>query len=331
MMRTLWQQSAAIIWISGVIDSLLPSFLKHENISRLTEEGVFITDRRKLPFERSEVFCSDYSEVSEAIKSMVTQGGGPLEAALNALLFTYRTSPESLSDAVLSLSSARPTNTTMKRELERVMERYGKGEDMEYVIKSVFDHYDALYDRISDIGESLIEDGDGILTTCFPEHTFMLSVRKAVMNGKRIVVYIPETRPYLQGSHLTEPSVREMGIECYLITDGMAAHFMREGKIDKYMTASDLALDDRTVVNKTGTLGNAIAAHYYGIPYYAFSIGMDHGKGQQDIKIEYRSGESVKCIGGLKTASDDASALYPCFDIIDGELVTGIITEGGVV
>ena len=314
-----------------MIESLLPSFLRHENISRVTADGVCITDRRRLPFEHVEVLCRDYHESAEAIRSMVTQGGGPLEAALNTVLFTYRKDRESLDDAVRLLSEARPTNTTMRRELEGVMRRYASGEEMEDIIPSVFSHYDELYDRLSDIGESVIEDGDGILTTCFPEHTFMLSVKKAVLRGKRVEVFVPETRPYLQGAHLTEPCLREMGIPCFLITDGMGAHFMREGRIRKYMTASDRALSDRTVVNKTGTLANAIAAHYYGIPYYAFSVSPDRERSCDDIIIEYRDGSSIKSIAGARTAAEEAEALYPCFDIIRPELVTGIITEGGII
>ena len=158
----------------------------------------------------------------------------------------------------------------------------------------------------------------------------MLSVKKAVLRGKRVEVFVPETRPYLQGAHLTEPCLREMGVRCYLITDGMPAHFMREGRIQLYMTAADLALKDRTVVNKTGTLSNAIAAARYGIPYYAFSVGIDEGRSRDDIVIEYRDGESLRSIGGVRTADEHAEALYPCFDIIESDLVAGIVTEGGI-
>ncbi len=313
-----------------MIDSLLPSILQHENISRITDSGILVRDRRKLPFCTEDILCRDYKEASKAIKEMVTQGGGPLEVALNTLLYTWRHDRDSIDDAVESLLLSRPTNTTMKRTLLGVMKAYRETGDMEGIIKAAFDHYDSLYDSISDIGETLIEDGCGVLTTCFPEHTFMLSLIKAKENGKRVTVYVPETRPYLQGAHLTEPCLREKGIDCYLITDGMPAHFMREGRIQLYMTASDLALKDRTVVNKTGTLANAIAAHYFGIPYYAFSLSLDETKTREDIVIEYRDSDSVKSIGGTVIASQSSKALYPCFDIIEPELVTGIVTEGGI-
>ena len=310
-------------------DDLYPPFLKHRNISRIEGNVLYITDRRKLPFSYEEVSCRSASEAASAIKDMVTQGGGPLETALNALLLTYRKG-EDVEEAVRILAASRPTNTTMSRTLYGIMERYRSGEDMEELVAGTFSYYDRLYDAVSDTGSSLISDGDGILTRCFPEHTFLLSVYKAARNGRRAVVYVPETRPYLQGARLTEPSLRALGIECYLIPDAMNAHLMAEGKVDKVMTAADLVLSDRTVVNKVGTLSDAVAARYYGIPYYAFSVGIDEGRSRDDIVIEYRDGESLRSIGGVRTADEHAEALYPCFDIIESDLVAGIVTEGGI-
>ena len=311
-------------------DAFYPPFLKHSWISRIEGDVLYVTDRRKLPSVHEEVICRNAEEAASAIKAMVTQGGGPLEVALNALLLAIRKG-EDLEKAVLVLSSSRPTNTTMKRTLAAIMERYRTGEEMEELIRSAFNYYDELYDAVSDIGASLIEDGDGILTRCFPEHTFLLSVRKAVLSGKEVHVYVPETRPYLQGARLTEPSLRAMGIRCSLITDAMNAHFMAEGRIAKVMTASDLALSDRTVVNKVGTLSDAVAARYYGIPYYAFSLSIDKGRTRKDIVMEERSGEEVKSIGGSMIAEKETDALYPAFDIIPPELVSGIITKDGVI
>ena len=311
-------------------DALYPPFLKHSWISRIEGDVLYVTDRRKLPSVHEEVICRNAEEAASAIKAMVTQGGGPLEVALNALLLASRKG-EDLEKAVLVLSSSRPTNTTMKRTLAAIMERYRAGEEMEELIRSAFVYYDELYDAVSDIGASLIDDGDGILTRCFPEHTFLLSVRKAVLSGKDVHVYVPETRPYLQGARLTEPSLRAMGIRCSLITDAMNAHFMAEGRIAKVMTASDLALSDRTVVNKVGTLSDAVAARYYGIPYYAFSLSIDKGRTRKDIVMEERSGEEVKSIGGSMIAEKETDALYPAFDIIPPELVSGIITKDGVI
>ena len=308
-------------------DALYPPFLKHSWISRIEGDVLYVTDRRKLPSVHEEVICRNAEEAASAIKAMVTQGGGPLEVALNALLLASRKG-EDLEKAVLVLSSSRPTNTTMKREIAAVYSGYERGGDIERLCMEVFNRYDRYYDLMSDIGESLINDGDGILTRCFPEHTFMLSCAKSRRNGKRIRVYVPETRPYLQGAHLTEPCLREMGIECFLITDAMPSHFMRDGKITLYMTAADLAFQSGIVVNKTGTLSDAVSALHYGIPYYAFSVSPSDSS--EDIVIEYREGNDVRKIGNVQIASEDATALYPCFDIVDPEFVSGIITPEGI-
>ena len=304
------------------VDELLPPFLRHESIAYIKGGSLFIRDRRRLPLEIVDVECRSTEEAAAAIKAMVTQGGGPLEVALLSLLLASRRG-EDLERAASLLSAARPTNSTMRRTLAAVLRDIKGGKDPEEAVSEAFAYYDALYDAISDIGESLIEDGDGILTRCFPEHTFMLSVRKAKEKGKKVRVFVPETRPYLQGAKLTEPSLRAMGIECYLITDGMGAHYMAEGRVQKFMTASDLALSDRTVVNKTGTLSDAIAARWHGIPYYAFSLSIDKEASRGSIVLEECDGWGEKGYG--------ARMLYPLFDIIPSELVTGIITKEGII
>ena len=310
-------------------DALYPPFLKHSWISRIEGDVLYVTDRRKLPSVHEEVICRNAEEAASAIKAMVTQGGGPLEVALNALLLAIRKG-EDLEKAVLVLSSSRPTNTTMKRTLAAIMERYRAGEEMEELIRSAFVYYDELYDAVSDIGASLIEDGDGILTRCFPEHTFLLSVRKAVLSGKDVHVYVPETRPYLQGARLTEPSLRAMGIRCSLITDAMNAHFMAEGRIAKVMTASDLALSDRTVVNKVGTMQIAMLAKHFGIPYYVTGIPSFGHEDAKSVEIEMRSPDLVLEAMGKRIAKEGVKGLYPAFDITPSGYVTSVVTDKGV-
>ncbi len=310
-------------------DSLYPPFLKHDWISRIDGDALLVTDRRKLPFVHEEVCCRSTEEAAAAIREMVTQGGGPLETALNAMRLAYRRG-EDLDYAASLLSSSRPTNTTMARTLKALLADYRKGRDFEVLIDDAFAYYDDLYDAVSDIGAGIIQDGDGILTRCFPEHTFMLSVLKAARSGKDVSVFVPETRPYLQGARLTEPSLRALGIKCFLITDAMNAHFMAEGRVTKVMTASDLALLDRTIVNKVGTLSDAVSAYYYHIPYYAFSLSFDESRTKADIVMEERNGKDVKNIGERAIADENAVALYPSFDIIPPELVSGIITKDGV-
>ncbi len=327
----------------------LPYLLRKENICHISDGAVLIGDRRAFPFEKRFEACSSVEEVATAIQNMVTQGGGPLQVAFTTLRFIaegmqqerFSYSFAELTRQVGLLINARPTNTTMKRVMLSLLDDLAPFCKREVPVEDFVRHlnllvdrqeraYDNLYHHMGRIGSTLIEDDDVILTTCFAEHTFLLSLAYAKAQGKNISVLVNETRPYLQGSRLTYPSLIEMGIEANLITDGMGAHYLAEGKITKYMTASDLVCLDGTVVNKVGTLCNAVACKYYKVPYYAFSISVDPTKHtSSDITMEERDGDEVlHCLGRATTCK--GRALYPAFDIIEPSLVQGIITPKGV-
>lgn len=306
---------------------MLPTVLRHSEIASY-EDGILRTlDRRCYPKRKEYVEMRSVDEVVSAIREMVTQGGGPLELSMKALLLA-RDRGDDLKKAAEMLSSARPTNRTMANTLSLIISKLDEGEDLETVIDEMLFYYDDCYDRMSDYGATLIADGDGILTTCFAEHSFLLSLMKAKKKGLDFSVYVPETRPYLQGAKLTLPSLMEMGIRAYLITDAMPAFFMREGKITKYMTASDAILPDYSVSNKVGTLENAICSKYYGIPYYPFSLRASFN---DDIRIEMRNENEVLLFNGEYITSAGASALYPAFDIIESSLITAIVTKDGII
>ncbi len=327
----------------------LPYLLKKENICHISDRSLHIGDRRAFPFEKRFERCSSVEEVATALKAMVTQGGGPLQVAFTTLIFIaeemergrLQYSFGELERLVGLLVEARPTNTTMRRVMQALLDDISPfcKEDLpleEFVLRLKMlvekqeRFHDEIYHHMGRLGSTLIEDGDVILTTCFAEHTFLLSLSYAKEQGKSFSVLVNETRPYLQGSRLTYPSLLEMGIDARLITDGMGAHYLSEGKITKYMTASDLVCMDGTVVNKVGTLGNAVACKYYEVPYFAFSISPDPTKlSSSDIVMEERDAKEVLyCLGRPTTC--DGRALYPSFDIIEPSLIQGIITPKGV-
>ena len=180
-------------------------------------------------------------------------------------------------------------------------------------------------------GADLMADGDGILTMCFAETAFILALALAKQAGKRLQVFTPETRPYLQGARLTAPSVHELGIPVTVIGDNMPAYVMSQGKIQKYFTAADLITLDGHVVNKVGTFQNAIAASYHGIPYFAFMWGVDRNRPDRaSIEIEERDPAEMKSCRGVPTTLQEIEAYYPAFDITPPHLVAGIITKQGV-
>ncbi len=337
------------------IDSLLPFLLRKRNIARIEGDTLLIGDRRVFPFERRFVPCHTVQEAADAIKGMVTQGGGPLQVALVAIEWTalrmrQGSAPctyETYVEACRILKNSRPTNTTMARTLDRLLvdirpllqnSQASSSRDRsvaaDAIVRLVRDReaaFDSVYERMGRFGASLIHDGDRILTTCFAEHTFLLSLLFARQEGRTASVYVSETRPYFQGARLTAPSLEELGFEVHLICDGMGAHYIEDGTIDRYMTAADLVCADGTVVNKTGTLANAVCARTFGIPYHAFSMAPDGSRrNRSDIIMEERDGYDVCRSMGQPTTSPGVTGCYPSFDIIPPKFVTSIITSEGI-
>lgn len=332
------------------IAHLLPFILNPHNIASYENGIVLIGNRRKYPLEKSFVRCKDVESVAQAIETMVTQGAGPWQAAACGLALAGREADGMESTAAWAhmqqaqqrLVATRPTNTALARRLELAMAAAQKvivGEKEGSLETAVLNWLQSYREKIyadyaarGRYGASLINDGDGILTMCFAEAAFILALGMAHEAGKRIHVYVPETRPYLQGAKLTAPSIHELGIPVTLIGDNMGAALMAQGKIQKYFTAADLITLDGHVVNKVGTFQHAIAANYHRIPYFAFAWGFDpHRPTHSSIEIEERDPNEIKQFRGQATTDPTIDAYYPAFDITPPHLVAGIITRQGVV
>jgi methylthioribose-1-phosphate isomerase len=327
----------------GIYD-LLPFVLNPKNIARFEDGKVYIGDRRKYPFSKEFVTCETVDDVANAIKDMVTQGSGPWMSAVNALRIVSSQNPKNLNDCLKDardiLVATRPTNTAMSLRLDEILDVAATAMklniDVDQAIKNkIAEIHQVIYDNYAIRARAmadLIEDGDGILTNCFGEAGFILSIALAARDGKDITVYAPETRPYLQGAKLTAPSIHELGVKVYLITDNMPAHIMSEGKIQKYITAADLITVDGHVCNKIGTYQNAITAHVHNIPYFAFAWGRDDDKAtRDDIEIEERDPAEIRQALGTPTTIDEIGARYPTFDITPPKYVAGVVTTHGVV
>lgn len=329
------------------LDELLPFLLRRENVARYEDGAVLIGDRRKYPFEKTFVRCPDVESVARAIEEMVTQGGGPSIAAWYALVLAAREAERlpaaerlpHLKRAQARLVATRPTNTALARRLERAMsvleQALAEGQPLpETLLAWIEQQRDRAYDdylATARYGASLMADGDGILTMCFAETAFLLSLGLAAREGKHLRVFTPETRPYLQGARLTAPSVHELGIPVQIIGDNMPAFVLSQGKVQKYFTAADLITLDGHVVNKIGTFQNAIAAHYHGVPYFAYCWGLDpHRPDRASIVIEERDPAELRTCRGQPTTSAEIDAYYPAFDITPPHLVAGIITKAGI-
>ncbi len=330
------------------LDDYLPFVLTHQNIARIENDEILVGDRRSYPFKREFYHCSNVEEAAVAIEEMVTQGGGPVHVAMEAIrLLASRAEAgrekketELFEKAKSRLGRTRPTNTTMARTLEVLVEKVRRGIDegrnIETITAEFIDSFKENYRKnafaMGEIGASLIEDGDGVMTMCFAETSFILSIALAMEQGKRIKVFSPETRPYFQGARLTAPSLMEIGADVTLITDSAVAYMMSEGKVDKYMSAVDIVTRDGWAANKIGSFQGAVAANYHGIPYFPFAVDPDMSRrGRESIVIEERDPEEVKHARGEPTTRSDMKAYYPAFDIIPPHLIAGIITPEGLV
>jgi methylthioribose-1-phosphate isomerase len=330
------------------MDDYLPFVLQHKNIARIENDEILIGDRRAYPFRKEFYRCAGVEEVAVAIEKMVTQGGGPVHAAMTAMLLLARRAEagkigkdkETFLKAADRLKRTRPTNTSMARLLDVMVQRIctgiDSGENCVHIASDFIGEYQRKYEEnawaMAETGASLISDGDGVMTMCFAETSFILSIARAMEQGKKVKVYTPETRPYFQGARLTAPSLMEIGADVTLITDSMVAYTVSRGKIQKYMTAVDIITRDGWAANKIGTFQNAIAASYHGIPYFPFAIDPDMSRvGKDSIVIEERDPEEVKRVGGELTTREDMQAYYPAFDIVPPHLIAGVITPKGLV
>ena len=333
------------------MDLTLPYLLRPENICHFDDNFFYIGNRKKFPKEKEFYKCSNCNEISIALKDMITQGGGPLQVSLTSFRYIARLMDRNiipfnynaLEKNINLIKNARKTNTTMSRCTNNILKEYkAKMNNQFYTlcnfivdINNTIDQkekeFNDIYYNMGKLGASLICDNDTILTTCFAEHTFLLSLYFAKEMGKRVKVLVNETRPYFQGTRLTAPSIYEFGIKVEIISDAMGSFFMQRGEINQYMSAADLVCMDGTVVNKIGTNQNAICANYYNIPYTAFAISPDNTKNSiKDIIIEYRDSRELLEINGEIIGDIKIGAIYPAFDVIESKLVTNIVTNKGI-
>ncbi len=304
------------------------------------EQAVVLLDRRKYPFATEYVICRTVDEVAQAVEDMVVQGGPPLAYAAGLGLVLSEPSEAAYRAAAARLLATRPTaddlHHVIPAALGRALAALAAGEDSRTAVLAYVNDQIERGNRVSrDCGQhaaDLLSDGDRILTHCFAGAALCWMLWIARHQGKRIHLYPTETRPYLQGARLTSQSAVEMGIPCTLITDGMPAHLMSQGMIDKFICAADRVTLDGHITNKVGTFAIALAAHYHRVPFYVLGYdGPDpHTPTADGITIEWRNGREVLYLAGQRTAVEGIDALYPAFDITPPHLISGIVTDRGV-
>jgi methylthioribose-1-phosphate isomerase len=309
---------------------------------RLTDDGVLILDRREFPFERNWVLCRTAEDVARAIEDMVTQSSGPYFAVLYGMVLKARTlehkpfaeARAELARTATVLENTRRTNNALRKATKIVLEHVDATQDIARALEGARAGDAAYRAKSQALGEhtaNLLPQQATVLTHCWADLYLTETVRAAQQQGKQLRFFCTETRPYLQGARLTAETLIEMGVDTTLITDGMGAAVLQSGDVDALVTAADRVTMDGHVVNKVGTLGLAVAAHAFGVPFHALVQAPDRqAPTAADVPIEHRDGAEVLQVLGRPSATPRVKGLYPAFDVTPPQFVTDVVTDKGV-
>jgi methylthioribose-1-phosphate isomerase len=317
--------------------------------------SVVLIDQTKLPNKLVHVRCKDYREVANAIKKLVVRGAPAIGVtaafglALAAQASRAKTLPELMTDldtAFKTLRATRPTAVNLFWALERVMEKAKRAKTVEDAKKAVLD--EALKMSEEDVeanrqmganGAKMFRDGDVVLTHCnagslatVAYGTALGVIRAARESGKRLSVIATETRPVMQGSRLTAFELQHDGIDVSLIPDTAVGHMMAKSAIKRVIVGADRVLRTGHVFNKIGTYQVAILASRHRVPFYVAAplSTFDFESSPDEVMIEERSVDEVVKVGKKRIAPKGVRVFNPAFDMTPPELITGIITEKGV-
>jgi len=323
------------------------------------DEKVFLIDQRKLPLKLEIINCSTYQEIAEAIKKMKIRGApaigvaaafGMALAAYSSKAGTYKKFIQDMGKAKNCLFLTRPTAVNLFWALERMMNLINTKKDVDLFIlkdiilqeaKNIAREDIEINKAMGKYGSSLIKDGDSILTHCNAgalatvDHGTALGViRTAFKEGKKIHVYVDETRPVLQGARLTAWELTQEKIPFTLITDNMAGFLMCRKKVDLIIVGADRIARNGDVVNKIGTYSLSVLARENKVPFYVAApistIDMSLKSGEK-IPIEERDPKEVTHILGKQIAPAGAKVFNPAFDLTPNCYVEAVITEKGII
>lgn len=324
--------------------------LRYENVAWYEDGAVRILDRRIYPVRTEYVVCRHYGEVAQAIADMVTQSGGPfLAAAMGMALAAYeaRDLPEAallarLEEAADTLAHARPTTAAkMERVTARAMDaaraalaagRTGLNlvEALrENAVNQINENY-IRYDAIGKLLADKIPQGGTIMTQCFAETVVGTVLRECRRRGNLVKVICPETRPYFQGARLTASVACDMGFDVTVISDNMPGYVMEKKQVDLFTSAADVITLDGHIINKVGTFQIALAASYWGIPYYVTGSPNPSHPDCSSVVIEERDPLLVMDAMGTRITLEGVRGYYPAFDVTPPKLCDGVITEKGI-
>lgn len=321
-------------------------------------EAIEILDQNRLPDEIVYVSCQSAEETAAAIRTLQVRGAPLIGIAaafgLALAVRNFSGTQVQLEEDFLKnknlLAAARPTAVNLFWALNRMERVYdsNKGQGLEDIktallgtAQDILAEDIKINQSIGSFGEGLLGQNSRVLTICNAGAlatggygTALGVIRAAHHNGKVSQVWACETRPVLQGARLTVWELMQDEIPVTLITDSMAGYVMQLGRVDAVIAGADRITANGDTANKIGTYTLAVLAAYHNIPFYiaaphsTIDITLDSGR---QIPIEERSHLEIKQLRGINLTVPDVDVFNPAFDVTPGQLITGIITETGVI
>src|SRR5260221_1269551 len=326
-----------------------------------TNEGVRMLDQRLLPTEEKYLILRSYEEVADAIKQMVVRGAPAIgvSAAMGLALGANQSVGTSVADLEYDfkfmckvMEATRPTAVNLFWAIERMRaallkakaETRDVGEIKQRLVseaQAIFNEDIASNRALGKFGGELIADGATVLTHCNAGAlatagdygTALGVIRGAIDAGKRVAVIADETRPFLQGARLTAWELAQDNIPVTVITDNMAGHVMKQGKVDCVVVGADRIAANGDTANKIGTYMVAVLAKQHNIPFYVAApistVDLNTPTGEQ-IPIEQRGAKEATHIGDHQLNPDGVDVHNFAFDVTPNEFIAAIITDRGV-
>jgi len=326
-----------------------------------TNEGVRMLDQRLLPTEEKYLMLRSYEEIADAIKKMVVRGAPAIgvSAAMGLALGASQSVGTSVADLEYDfkymcqvMEATRPTAVNLFWAIERMrgalLKAKGETKNVEEIKERLVSEALAIFNEdiasnraLGKFGGELIADGATVLTHCNAGAlatagdygTALGVIRGAIDAGKRVAVIADETRPFLQGARLTAWELAQDNIPVTVITDNMAGHVMKQGKVDCVVVGADRIAANGDAANKIGTYMVAVLAKQHNIPFYVAApistVDLNTPTGEE-IPIEQRGAKEVTHIGNHQLTPDGVDVHNFAFDVTPHEFIAAIITDRGV-
>lgn len=309
---------------------------------RWTGEALELLDQRVLPERVEYVACRTAADTARAIREMVVRGAPAIGCAAAFGIALDARRGGDLQAAFEVLAQSRPTAVNLfwaLARMRRTLELHGASA-LEREASAILEEDLAVNRAIGAYGAELVPDHARIMTHCNAgalatagHGTALGVIRSARDQGKALSVVANETRPYMQGARLTAWEMVQERIPVTLVTDSMAGFLMSRGEVDLLIVGADRIAANGDVANKIGTYTLAVLAKRHSLPFYVaaplstFDLGVADGT---SIPIEERAADEVTGYRGVRWAPNGVAVRNPAFDVTPADLVTALITEGGV-